>query len=101
MAQFTTTEIAERAHCTSKELRVYLRLRAKAAGNPIPGKGSRWAIEGREINSILSGYRKHAAALAAQRAAKAAQAAQESSEDASEADLLAAELSERKGASGA
>ena len=86
MALHTTTEIAERAHCTSKELRVYLRLRAKAAGNPIPGKGSRWAIEGKEISSILAGYRKHAAALAEQRAKKAAESAASASAEQAESD---------------
>lgn len=89
-----TTEAAERImgedDANAKTLRRFLRDRARQAGQPIPGKGHRWAIPAGEIRALTSSYRlwaKAQAEAAAKRAeAKAVQAASEAEAEAPEAE---------------
>jgi predicted transcriptional regulator len=51
MAQFTTAEVAEKFGTTPRTLRKFLRSDARANGtaDALPGKGSRYAIEGKAL----------------------------------------------------
>lgn len=70
MAQFTTTQVAEKLETTPRTLRKFLRSDARANGNAdsLPGKGSRYAIEGKDIAPL----KKRFAAWQAAQAEKAA-----------------------------
>jgi hypothetical protein len=86
MAQFTTTEVAEKFATDSRTLRKFLRADARAAGkgDTLPGKGSRYAIEGKD----LAGMRKRFAAWqVAQAEAKAERAAQAAAEAQANAEV--------------
>lgn len=52
MAQFTTAQVAEKLDTTPRTLRKFLRADAKANEAATPGKGSRYAIEGKELASL-------------------------------------------------
>ena len=54
MAQFTTAQVAEKFDTTPRTLRKFLRSDAKAQGNAddLPGKGSRYAIEGKDLAGL-------------------------------------------------
>lgn len=52
MAQFTTAQVAEKFDTTPRTLRKFMRADAKANEGTTPGKGSRYAIEGKELNSL-------------------------------------------------
>lgn len=60
MAQFTTAQVAEKLSTTPRNLRKFLRADAKNrdAVDTLPGKGSRYMIEGRD----LAGLKKRFAA---------------------------------------
>ena len=51
MAQFTTAEVAEKFGTTPRTLRKFLRAdaRGRNAADSLPGKGSRYAIEGKDL----------------------------------------------------
>lgn len=51
MAQFTTAQVAEKLDTTPRTLRKFLRsdARDRNAADSLPGKGSRYAIEGKDI----------------------------------------------------
>lgn len=51
MAQFTTAQVAEKFETDPRTLRKFLRADAKANGtaDALPGKGSRYGIEGKQI----------------------------------------------------
>jgi hypothetical protein len=86
MVQFTTTEVAEKFATDSRTLRKFLRADARAAGkgDTLPGKGSRYAIEGKD----LAGMRKRFAAWqVAQAEAKAERAAQAAAEAQANAEV--------------
>lgn len=69
MAQFTTTEVAEKFETTPRTLRKFLRADARAndKGDTLPGKGSRYSIEGKE----LAGLKKRFAAWKVEQAEQA------------------------------
>lgn len=82
MATFTPTAIATRFHTDPKTMRRFLRASAKDGllaqkGYKAPGKGSRWAIEGRDLSAIGGHFRRwladqEAARIARQEAASEA-----------------------------
>ena len=87
MAQFTTIEVAEKFGTTPRTLRKFLRADARSndAADSLPGKGSRYAIEGKALKGLQSRFTKWQAAEAEARAARA-QAAAEAAAEAVEAD---------------
>lgn len=82
MAQFTTTQVAEKFDTTPRTLRKFLRADAKSreAVDTLPGKGSRYAIEGKDLKPLKSRFTKWQAAEAEARAARAQEAAKEAQE---------------------
>lgn len=85
MAQFTTAEVADKFGTTPRTLRKFLRADARGAGkgDTLPGKGSRYAIDGKSLKPLQARFNKWQVAEAqarAERAAKAAQEAQEASD---------------------
>jgi hypothetical protein len=79
MAQFTTAQVAEKFGTTPRTLRKFMRsdARANGAGDTLPGKGSRYAIEGKSLKSLQGRFNKWQAAEAAARAERAQKAAEE------------------------
>lgn len=79
MAQFTTAQVAEKFETTPRNLRKFLRAdaRTRDAADTLPGKGSRYAIEGKELASMRKRFTAWKAAEAEARAARAAKAAEE------------------------
>jgi len=77
MAQFTTAQVAEKFATTPRTLRKFLRADARAAGkgDTLPGKGSRYGIEGKELKGLQGRFNRWQAAEAAARAERAAKAA--------------------------
>lgn len=91
MAQFTTAQVAEKFDTNAKTLRKFLRAdaRDRNQGDSLPGKGSRYAIEGKDLKALKTRFTKWQAAEAAARAARAqeaAKAAQEAVDDSPEVD---------------
>ena len=54
MAQHTTAEVAEKFGTTPRTLRKFLRAdaRGRNAADSLPGKGSRYAIEGKDLAGL-------------------------------------------------
>lgn len=79
MAQFTTAQVAEKFDTTPRTLRKFLRADARAndAGDTLPGKGSRYAIEGSQLKGLRSRFNAWQVEQAKERAARAAKAADE------------------------
>jgi len=79
MAQFTTADVADKFGTTPRTLRKFLRADAKGrdAADTLPGKGSRYAIEGKALKALQGRFTKWQAAEAAARAARAEIAAAE------------------------
>lgn len=75
MAQFTTAQVAEKLNTTPRTLRKFLRSDAKANGNATPGKGSRYAIEGKELKGLQSRFSKWTAAQLEEKVRRAQEAA--------------------------
>jgi predicted transcriptional regulator len=76
MAQFTTAEVAEKFGTTPRTLRKFLRAdaRANGQGDTLPGKGSRYAIEGKALAPLkkrFAAWQVAQAEAAAKRAAEA------------------------------
>ena len=82
MAQLTTTQVAEKLDTNPRTLRKFLRADAKANGtaDALPGKGSRYAIEGREVAPLKKRFKVWQAAEAEARAARATKAAEDAQE---------------------
>lgn len=82
MAQFSTAEVAEKFGTAPRTLRKFLRADAKANGtaDALPGKGSRYAIEGKALKGMQSRFSKWQAAEAVAKAERAAQAAKDAAE---------------------
>lgn len=77
MAQFTTGEVAEKFGTTPRTLRKFLRsdARANGRGDSLPGKGARYALEGRDLAAMrkrFGAWQVEQAELKAKRAADAA-----------------------------
>jgi len=51
-----TTEFAAEIGTTPRNARKFLRADARANGNPIPGKGSRWVIDKRSLSGLRKRY---------------------------------------------
>lgn len=79
MAQFTTAEVADKFGTTPRTLRKFLRADARANGNAdsLPGKGSRYSLEGKDLASMKKRFTTWTAAEAQARAERAAKAAEE------------------------
>lgn len=75
MTAFTTAEVAEKFETTPRTLRKFLRAdaRNRDVADTLPGKGSRYAIEGKSLKGLKSRF----IAWKAEEAAKAAERAQE------------------------
>jgi hypothetical protein len=90
MAQFTTAQVAEKFDTTPRTLRKFLRSDARAndRGDSLPGKGSRYAIEGSQLKGLRTRFNAWQVEQAKERAARAAKAAAEAQEaaDAPEGD---------------
>lgn len=90
MAQFTTIEVAEKFETNPRTLRKFLRADARAneATDTLPGKGSRYAIEGKQLAGLRKRFNAWQAAEAQARADRAAKAAEDAQEvaDADEVD---------------
>lgn len=87
MAQFTTTEVAEKFDTNTRTLRKFLRADAKANGaaDTLPGKGSRYAIEGKALASMKKRFTAWQAEQAQERKERADKAAAEAKTTAEEA----------------
>lgn len=98
MAQFTTAEVAEKFETTPRTLRKFLRADARAndKADALPGKGSRYAIEGKQLAPMKKRFNAWKAAEAEARAARAEQAAADAKAEADEAtdEPTEAELAE-------
>lgn len=95
MAQFTTTEVAEKFGTTPRTLRKFLRADARAndAADALPGKGSRYAIEGKDLTKMKSRFKKWHDAEAKARAERIAEKAKQVAEvEETDADELDAEV---------
>lgn len=62
MATMTPKEIAQELDTDPRTVRKFLRSDAKERGIETPGKGSRWAIEKRELRSMRTRFNKWVAA---------------------------------------
>jgi hypothetical protein len=83
MAQFTTTEVAEKFGTTPRTLRKFLRsdARANGAADTLPGKGSRYAIEGKALAPLKKRFAAWEVAQAEAAAKRAEDAAAEAETD--------------------
>lgn len=89
MTAFTTAEVAEKFDTNPRTLRKFLRAdaRNRDAADTLPGKGSRYTIEGKALKGLNARFIKWTAAEAAARAERAqiaADAAQATADDAPE-----------------
>lgn len=77
MATLTTAELAAELGTTPRTLRKFLRsdARSRNAGDTLPGKGSRYAIERKAVKGLNARFIKWQAAEAQARAERAAEAA--------------------------
>jgi predicted transcriptional regulator len=64
MATITTTDLAAELETTPRTLRKFLRADAKVKGTETPGKGSRYAIEKREVRALAKRFADWTAAQA-------------------------------------
>ena len=82
MAQFTTAEVAEKFDTTPRTLRKFLRAdaRAKDAADSLPGKGSRYAIEGKDLAGLKKRFATWQVAQAEERKARAEKAVEAATE---------------------
>ena len=87
MAQFSTAEVAAKFETTPRTLRKFLRADAKAqdAADALPGKGSRYAIEGKQLASLKKRFK---AWQLEEKAARAAEKAAEVEDDAAEVEVI-------------
>jgi predicted transcriptional regulator len=81
MATITTTELATELNTTPRTLRKFLRADAKERNAATPGKGSRYAIEKREVAPLRKRFAKWNAAMLEARAAAAAAAADDANSE--------------------
>jgi predicted transcriptional regulator len=86
MAQFTTAQVAEKFETTPRNLRKFLRADARAndRADSLPGKGSRYTLEGKELAGMKKRFTTWQVEQAKERAARAAAAAKVA-EDAADA----------------
>lgn len=79
MAQFTTTEVAEKFETTPRTLRKFLRsdARNRDIADTLPGKGSRYSIEGKDLPPMKKRFAKWTADEAEARKVRAEKAAAE------------------------
>ena len=84
MATITTSEFAEIVETTPRNARKFLRADFRNRNLEIPGKGSRWAIEKREVKSLSKRFQEWNAAQLELRAARLAESAKNAAEKAAE-----------------
>ena len=86
MAQFTTAQVAEKFDTNARTLRKFLRADAKAQGtaDALPGKGSRYAIEGKALAPMKKRFAAWQVAQAEERKARAEKAVEEAQDAAEE-----------------
>lgn len=84
----TPTDLAAELGTTPKVTRSFLRADYRARGLETPGKGSRWAIEKKDLRSLKGRYTKWAAAQAEARAARAQKAAQDAQDAVTDAEVM-------------
>lgn len=79
MTTYTTAEVAEKLETTPRTLRKFLRADAKERNttDSLPGKGSRYALAGKEIAPLKKRFTKWQAAEAVARKERAEKAAAE------------------------
>lgn len=79
MATLNTTELAEKLDTTPRTLRKFLRADARAndRADDLPGKGSRYAIEAKQVAPLKKRFAKWSAEQAEMKAQRAAEAAAE------------------------
>lgn len=79
MAQFTTAQVAEKFGTTPRTLRKFLRSDAKAneTTDSLPGKGSRYVLEGKALAALKKRFTAWQAAEAKARAERAQQDAED------------------------
>jgi hypothetical protein len=92
MTAFTTAEVASKFSTTPRTLRKFLRsdARDRNIADTLPGKGSRYAIEGKTLKAMQGRFTKWQAAEAKARAERAqadADAAQAASDETPDAEL--------------
>lgn len=94
MAQFTTTEVAEKFETNARTLRKFLRADAREAGkaDTLPGKGSRYAIEGKDLAGLRKRFKVWQAAEAEARKERAEKAAAEAQAEAEVEEPTAEDL---------
>lgn len=68
---YTTAQVAEKLETTPRNLRKFLRADAAERGTETPGKGSRYAITGKEVAPLKKRFTAWSAAQAEAKAAKA------------------------------
>ena len=90
MAQFSTAEVAAKFETTPRTLRKFLRADAKAqdAADALPGKGSRYAIEGKQLASLKKRFKAWQVDEAKARAARAEAKVAEVEADAAEVEVI-------------
>lgn len=76
MAQFTTTEVAEKFDTSTRTLRKFLRADAREQGtaDSLPGKGARYSIEGKALAPMKKRFATWQVAQAEERKARAEKA---------------------------
>ena len=79
MAQFTTAEVAAKFDTTPRTLRKFLRAdaRNRDAADTLPGKGSRYMLEGKDLAPMKKRFATWTKAEAEAKAARAIKAAEE------------------------
>lgn len=79
MATLNTTELAEKFETTPRTLRKFLRsdARNRDAADTLPGKGSRYSIEAKQVAPLQKRFTKWTAEQAEMKAQRAADAAAE------------------------
>jgi len=63
MAAITVSELATRLDTDARTTRKFLRTITPAEGQP--GKGSRWAIEAKQVRSLQAQFKKYSASIEA------------------------------------
>lgn len=79
-----TTELAAELNTTPRNLRKFLRSDARAADQPIAGKGSRWTIEPKKVPAMRKRFTAWQAAQVEAKAKRDAALAAATAEDATD-----------------
>ena len=96
MAQFTTAEVAEKFDTNARTLRKFLRADARANDNAdaLPGKGSRYAIEGKDLQGMKKRFAAWQVKQAEERKERAEKAVADAKTEVEVAEVEVAEVEE-------